>query len=62
MSDSGQFQFKFILIGDSQVGKTSVLHRFVKNTFSPKYRPTIGADFFTYLLQIDGREVKLQVV
>ena len=53
---------KLVLVGDQQVGKTSVLHRFVKHTFSQQYRATIGADFFNHSLQIDGNEVKLQIV
>ncbi|KAF7258688.1 hypothetical protein EG68_04092 [Paragonimus skrjabini miyazakii] len=37
---------KFILIGDSLSGKTSVATRFTENTFSTTYRRTTGVDFY----------------
>ncbi|MFX1457155.1 MAG: Rab family GTPase, partial [Promethearchaeota archaeon] len=41
------FIFKVIIIGSGAVGKTSLLHRFVENQFSFRYKLTIGADFLS---------------
>ena len=39
--------YKIIIIGDSSVGKTSILHTYIKGSFSNQYKATIGADFYT---------------
>ncbi|MFW9880039.1 MAG: Rab family GTPase [Candidatus Thorarchaeota archaeon] len=45
------FVFKVILIGAGAVGKTSLLHRFVENKFSFRYKVTIGADFLSKVIE-----------
>ncbi|KKN43389.1 hypothetical protein LCGC14_0703550 [marine sediment metagenome] len=45
------YVFKIILIGPGAVGKTSLLHRFVENQFSLRYKLTIGADFLSKILE-----------
>ncbi|CAK7896057.1 vacuolar protein sorting-associated protein 21 [[Candida] anglica] len=40
-------QFKLVLLGESAVGKSSIVHRFVKNTFDNMRESTIGAAFLT---------------
>jgi len=52
---------KIVVLGDSGVGKTSLLNRFVRNTFEPKFKPSIGADFFTCELEVDGKKVNMQI-
>ncbi|XP_010521112.1 PREDICTED: ras-related protein Rab7 [Tarenaya hassleriana] len=52
---------KVIVLGDSGVGKTSLMNRYVNNKFSQQYKATIGADFVTKELQIDDRLVTLQI-
>ena len=39
------FLFKLLLIGNSSVGKSSLLFRFVENTWDDNFVPTIGVDF-----------------
>jgi len=51
-----------ILIGPGAVGKTSLLHRFVENQFSFRYKLTIGADFLSKIIKYDDDStVKLQI-
>ena len=52
---------KIIILGDSGVGKTSLMNRFVKNKFSTQYKATIGADFLTKDMEIDGTPVNIQI-
>ena len=48
-------------LGDSGVGKTSLMGQYVSHKFSNQYKATIGADFLTKEIQIDDRLVTLQV-
>jgi Ras-related protein Rab-1A len=55
------FLFKILLIGDSSVGKSSLLHRFADHSFSDNYISTIGVDFKIRTVNIDGDQIKLQM-
>jgi Ras-related protein Rab-5C len=46
-------QFKLVLLGESAVGKSSIVHRFVKDSFDDFRESTIGAAFLTQTLQLD---------
>lgn len=52
---------KLLLIGDSGVGKTCILLRYVDGTFSSTFISTIGIDFKMKTIEIGGKKVKLQV-
>ena len=52
---------KLVLVGDSNVGKTNIVSRFVRNRFSSETRNTIGVDFSSISLDIDGKAVKVQI-
>ena len=55
------YLFKIVLIGDSGVGKSNLLSRFTKNEFSLESKSTIGVEFATRSLQVDGKVVKAQI-
>lgn len=55
------YLFKILLIGDSGVGKTSLLFRYVDGIFNPEFQSTIGVDFKITTLGVDGRQVKMQL-
>jgi small GTP-binding protein len=52
--------FKILLVGNSGVGKTSLIRRFTKGYFSETIGSTIGVDFCVKSLVIDGEKIKLQ--
>lgn len=55
--------FKMLLVGDSNVGKSSLLLRFADDQFSPSFITTIGIDFKikTLVLPSSGERVRLQI-
>jgi Ras-related protein Rab-7A len=52
---------KVIILGDSGVGKTSLMNQYVNKRFSSQYKATIGADFLTKDVMIDDRLVTMQI-
>ncbi|KAG0463787.1 hypothetical protein HPP92_019372 [Vanilla planifolia] len=55
------YLFKIVLIGDSGVGKSNILSRFTRNEFSLDSKSTIGVEFATKTLQVEGKTVKAQI-
>lgn len=53
--------YKIVLIGDSGVGKTSLLLRFSDNIFSQSPLTTIGLDFKMKTMKVDNRIIKMQI-
>jgi len=53
--------FKLLVVGDAGVGKTCLITRFVDNTFSSTSKSTIGVDFKATSIEMDGKNVQLQV-
>ena len=55
------FLFKVVLIGDSGVGKSNLLSRFTRNEFNLESKSTIGVEFATRSIKVDGKVVKAQI-
>lgn len=55
------YLLKMVLIGDSGVGKSNILSRFTRNEFSLDSKSTIGVEFATRTLQIEGKTIKAQI-
>eukprot|EP01084_Bolivina_argentea_P189052 325243_1 len=61
MSHRKKVLLKIIILGDSGVGKTSLMNKFVNNKFVHQYKATIGADFLTKEIKIDNKLVTMQI-
>ncbi|KAL7842289.1 hypothetical protein AOLI_G00215180 [Acnodon oligacanthus] len=59
--DEYDFLFKVVLIGDSGVGKSNLLSRFTRNEFNLESKSTIGVEFATRSIQVDGKTIKAQI-
>ncbi|KAE9616931.1 hypothetical protein Lal_00034669 [Lupinus albus] len=59
--DEYDYLFKLVLIGDSGVGKSNLLSRFTRNEFNLESKSTIGVEFATKSLSVDGKIVKAQI-
>lgn len=53
--------FKILLIGDSGVGKSSLLLRFTDDDFQEDHPCTIGVDFKTKIIDLDGKHLNLTI-
>ncbi|CBZ31193.1 small GTP binding protein rab6-like protein [Leishmania donovani] len=61
-SSSSMQKHKLVLLGDQSVGKTSIITRFMYDTFDQQYQPTIGIDFFSKTVHLeDDRDVRLHL-
>lgn len=58
---ASQYSYKFIIIGSSGVGKTAIMKRLVENTFSADSQSTIGVEFDSTSIDVDGQNIKLQI-
>ena len=54
-------EVKVVLLGESGVGKSSLVLRFVTDNFKPYNESTIGASFMSKVLVYDGKSIKYQI-
>ena len=55
------YLFKFVLIGDTNTGKTNILSMFTDNRFISEHNTTIGVEFGAKFIQIENLSIKLQI-
>jgi small GTP-binding protein len=55
------YTFKFIVVGDSHVGKSCLVKRFTDGRFMRDFETTIGVEFGTKIIHILNRNIKLQI-
>jgi len=66
MSNSSEFgnplrKFKLVFLGEQSVGKTSLITRFMYDSFDNTYQATIGIDFLSKTMYLEDRTVRLQL-
>ena len=55
------YTFKVLMLGDASVGKTSLTLRYISGYFTEDLKLTIGVDFYSKILTVSGKKVKLQI-
>lgn len=55
------FLFKLVIVGDSNVGKTQILSRFIDDQFVINSKPTVGVQFGTKTIKVGNVAVKNQI-
>ena len=55
------FMLKIIIVGESQVGKTNIMSKYLKNNFDENSRPTAGVEFGAKIFKIEGLRIKAQI-
>ena len=63
MADEEEYEMmvKIILIGDSSVGKTNIMSKYLKNQFNENSKATVGVEFGSKLFKINGHNIKAQI-
>ena len=61
MNNQKKTVLKICIIGNSGVGKTSLIIRYIKNKFDNQYRITVGADLFSKEVKYNGKTYVLQI-
>lgn len=54
-------KFKIVFLGEQNVGKTSIITRFMYDCFDSTYQATIGVDFLSKTMYLEDRTVRLQI-
>jgi len=61
MAEGKTREVKVVLLGDTGVGKSSLVLRFVTNNFKPFNESTIGASFMSKVILVNGKQIKYQI-
>ena len=60
-SSATSSKYKIVFLGDQSVGKTSIINRFIYDTFEDVYQATIGIDFLSKPVYVDEKTIRLQL-
>ena len=55
------YHFKFIIVGNSSVGKSNLLTKFAYNKFAEDYEPTISDELVIKIIEIENQKYRLQM-
>jgi small GTP-binding protein len=55
------FSLKVVVVGDSGVGKTCLLLRYVRDVYDPDTQPTLGVEFMTKIIETERHRIQLQL-
>ena len=59
--DNYEMMFKVVLVGDSFVGKTNIMSKYLKNEFHEDSKATVGVEFGSKQFNIEGHTIKAQI-
>ena len=59
--DNYEFMFKVVLVGDSFVGKTNIMSKYLKNEFHEDSKATVGVEFGSKQFNVEGHSIKAQI-
>ena len=59
--DKPDYRFRIVIIGDASVGKSALVTKFADDTFTSRVDPTIGIDFKTKIIDLEGFKVNVQL-
>ena len=60
-STGGKFKYKIVFLGNQSVGKTSMIHRFIYDSFEESYQATIGIDFMSQKMYVEDKIIILNL-
>ena len=61
MSVNFHYLLKYVIIGDSGVGKSNILLRYINNTFSEEFKTTVGVEFGEKNIEINKKIYRIQI-
>ena len=56
-----EMMFKVVLVGDSFVGKTNIMSKYIKNEFHEDSKATVGVEFGSKQFTVEGHSIKAQI-
>ena len=60
-TDEYDYLFKLIIVGDTNVGKTNIMSKYIRDQFNFNSKSTIGVEFGTKIITIENKKIKAQI-